>query len=166
MFMDCKTRLIRSPVLGFQIGSSSSWSPSALVYGPGQVPSDSGGGYLSTVFNTAKQRAAALRWSPLDASQLRSPKVERQMSSPAPTDSVIATGGAVSTGPVGKADELSLSSQIEHEQLNLSNTASGSSRVHESLTSENFDKFRSDQEARLKQWLEETENHSRHSEAS
>lgn len=146
------------------MGRSSSWSPAAFAYGTGQAQSDggSGTGYLSTVLNSAKQRAAALRWPPLDASQLRNLKVERQMSTPEPTDSMVATGGAVSTLHVAEADELPLSSQNEDEQLNMSTTSSGSVRTHEPLTSENFEKFRSDQEARLKQWLEETENHSRH----
>lgn len=167
MFVDCKTRLIRNSVLGFQMGRSSSWSPAAFAYGTGQAQSDSGSGtgYLSTVINSAKQKAAALRWPPLDASQLRNPKVERQMSTPEPTDSMVATGGAVSTLHVAEADELPLSSQNEDERLDMSTTSSGSVRTHEPLTSENFEKFRSDQEARLKQWLEETENHSRHPEA-
>lgn len=152
--------LIHNPNSGFQIDRSRSWGPVSFSYSTGSTQPDGGGGsYLSTVLNSAKQRAAALRWPQLDVSQSRNPKGERYMSSPAPPESLVASSAVVSTLPDMEADKLLSLSPINDEQFDSTTTACGSLPTQDlSLTSENFDKFKSDQEAKLKEWLEETEN--------
>lgn len=159
-----KRGLINSPSLGFQIGRSGSWRPLAFTYGTGHSQSDSesgggGGGYLSTVLNSARQKAATIRWPQLDVSQSKNPKGERLVSSPTLPEPVVASSGAVSTMLDMDAVELPLSSQIDDGPLDLSTTdGEGLPSQDPSLRPEDFEKFRSDQEAKLKEWLEETED--------
>ncbi|XP_058090916.1 uncharacterized protein LOC131237241 [Magnolia sinica] len=157
-----KKGLIQNPSLGFQMGRSSSWGAAGFSFNAGRAQQDGGssGGYLSTVLNSAKQRAASLRWSQLDASPLGDPKGERLISFSTPPVSVVAAE-VISTRTDMEADELPLSSHMVDEHFDLPTIIDESSSAHDpSPMLENYEKYRSDQEAKLAEWLEGIENRS------
>ncbi|KAJ6850616.1 uncharacterized protein M6B38_263840 [Iris pallida] len=106
-------------------------TPSAFSFA-GHQDEGSSHGYLSSVLNSAKQKAAGLRW----------PKAELAPSSSIPLP--------LSSDASCEADELSSSSRLADEDVTLSTE----SRDAVSLL-ENFDKFRFDREAKLEEWLHE-----------
>eukprot|EP00262_Sarcandra_glabra_P015082 TRINITY_DN4577_c0_g1_i1.p1 TRINITY_DN4577_c0_g1~~TRINITY_DN4577_c0_g1_i1.p1 ORF type:complete len:279 (+),score=45.10 TRINITY_DN4577_c0_g1_i1:386-1222(+) len=161
--------LIRNPSLGFQMGRSSSWGPAAFNYSSGETQLDEGssGSYFSTVLKSAKQRASGLRWPQTDANRSRNFKDKNFKFSPTTPQSVVAKGSG-SAPPDTEADELPVSSQMMDEQLHdeqmlVVETPQG---PNISLMSENYDKFKSDREAKLEEWLEGLGNRCERMEAS
>ncbi|KAL6006685.1 hypothetical protein ACLOJK_032178 [Asimina triloba] len=147
-------------------GRSSSWGPMAFTFtaGHAQQESSSNSGYLSTVLNSAKQKAAALRWPQVDASPIGNPEGDKFVSSFTPPRWSTASEAipATETG----ADELPLSSRIAEGQLEFPAAVAESSPAHDlPSTSDNYEKFKSDQETKLKEWLEETKGHTGSAEA-
>ncbi|KAG9445733.1 hypothetical protein H6P81_011861 [Aristolochia fimbriata] len=133
-----KKGLISNKGFGFPISRSSSWSPASSDHSTSELShvERSRGSYFSTVLNTAKQRAASFRWVPLDSS--RNLKDDRSVS--------------VSTIPDTEVEELPLSSEIVNEP-----SVTSEIRPSQGLSAvpENYEKFKSEQEARLEQWLED-----------
>ncbi|OVA09406.1 Uncharacterized protein family UPF0402 [Macleaya cordata] len=146
--------LIRNPSSGFETSKSSSWGPVAFGYGAvgTQQDGDGSASYFSSVLKSAKQRAAGIRWPQLDPNQ-SSGIIGQKLRFPNPPLSEVAAASTVSTLPVNEAEELPLSSQIVDEQHD------GCSPTHElSSVSENYEEFKADREAKLKEWLEEHES--------
>ncbi|XP_077245867.1 MEF2BNB-like protein [Tasmannia lanceolata] len=150
-----KKGLIRNASSSFQMGRSSSWRPAGYNYSIGGSEKDerNNSSYLSTVLNSAKQRAAAIRWPQIDSTQFRNPTAERFVSSPTPQVLVISAGTDL------EVDELPVSSSIADEQIDEPTRESRSTLTHDLLSRpENYEKFKSDQEAKLEEWLDAHDN--------
>ncbi|KAK2976685.1 hypothetical protein RJ640_004286 [Escallonia rubra] len=153
-----KKGLISSRRSGSQIGTGSSWGPPTWGRNAVFVEPDAGlrpTNYLTTVFNSAKQRASNLKWSPLDFKESKQAKAEKLTSYPSPSH--VAKAVSVSSAMLDKeADELPVSSQIAGEEEEEEEAASldGSLSGHQLLPlSENFEEFKAEKEAKLEEWL-------------
>ncbi|CAA6656465.1 unnamed protein product [Spirodela intermedia] len=135
--------LLRSSSRGFQVerGNLQAFSSFSEFSGRGQLEvGDGRGGYLSAVFSSVKQKAAMLRWSQIDPMlQSRTPA----SSSATPSSSM------GEEDPVGAAAPSSL--EMEGDGLPLSSQII---TLGDDTVPDNFEKFKSEQEAKLKEWLE------------
>nr|DAD36058.1 TPA_asm: hypothetical protein HUJ06_006698 [Nelumbo nucifera] len=148
------TKLIHNPKLGFQIGVRSSWGPVV------QKDGASSRSYLSSVLESAKQRAVGLRWPQLDSREPTGRECDKTLFSADPLVSVV-TAGSDLTQPDRETEELSLSNQIVDDQVDEATPVSGSSPSQDllvELETEKYDEFKADKEAKLKEWLEEVDN--------
>ncbi|CAA7392044.1 unnamed protein product [Spirodela intermedia] len=140
--------LLRSSSRGFQVerGNLQAFSSFSEFSGRGQLEvGDGRGGYLSAVFSSVKQKAAMLRWSQIDPMlQSRTPA----SSSATPSSSM------GEEDPVGAAAPSSL--EMEGDGLPLSSQII---TLGDDTVPDNFEKFKSEQEAKLKEWLEEVQDH-------
>lgn len=141
-----KRGLIRNPSPGFQMGRASSWGP--VTWGRNTVSSqqegEAKGGYFSTVLKSAKEKATNFKWSQPDLKERRQGKSE-MLQYPS------------SSNLVGmEADELPLSSPVADESQDEVpvDGSLGSRNLLSGL--EDYDEFRADREAKLKEWLEGT----------
>ncbi|KAA8539265.1 hypothetical protein F0562_025957 [Nyssa sinensis] len=153
-----KRGLIHSPSSGFQMGRTSSWGPATwgLTAVSAQQDGERTGGYLSTVLNSAKQRASNFKWPQFDSNELREAKGEKLLSYPNPSVSVAAPTTSILRDT--EAEELPLSGQIADE-LQEEEPIDEDLSSHQLLAlSETFDEFRADREAKLEEWLGETGN--------
>ncbi|KAJ6797312.1 Uncharacterized protein M6B38_216540 [Iris pallida] len=99
----------------------------------GRQEEGSSRGYLSSVLNSAKQRAAGLRW----------PKGEELVPSTAPLP--------LAADASSEAEELPVSSTLADEGVSVVPESDVVSML------EDFDKFRFERESKLEQWLQEEE---------
>lgn len=156
-----KRGLIQNPSWGFQAGRASSSTHYAFNYGisNGQQSGGSSQSYLSAVFNSAKQKAAGFRWSQPG----RVPKgrqSERSVSSSTPLSAV--NIGALSDLADAEGEELPLSSHLSDDQLDEEDTVGESLYgQHMSAMTERYDEFKLEREAKLEEWLQETEDRNR-----
>ncbi|KAG2729782.1 hypothetical protein I3843_01G260700 [Carya illinoinensis] len=161
--------LIHNPVSGFQMGRTISWGPttwgSSAVYS--QEDNERKGSYFSTVFKSAKQKASNFKWPQLDPKESIETKGEKLLPYPTSTLSV-ASASTSSSFPDVEVDELPLSSRIEDEPLQEEEEESDVSLINHNLLSsaENFDDFKADKEAKLKEWLQGADNLDNHRDAN
>ncbi|RWW35910.1 hypothetical protein BHE74_00059106 [Ensete ventricosum] len=112
----------------------------------GRSEGSSRGSYLSAVFNSAKWKAGGLRWSQTN-SMMEDPKSGNQLPSVTPPQAV---GSVTPATTDTDGDELPLSSQLLDDE---------SSYVPDmSTVLEDYDKFKSEREAKFEEWLQEAEN--------
>jgi hypothetical protein len=107
--------------------------------------------YLSSMLNTAKQKASSLRW-PQPEFAAKDDSIKNSASSAAP-ESPSHAGGQVTSSPDIKRDELPLSSQLSDLPFVKRNMPAADS----SETLETFNKFKEEQELKLQEWLRESE---------
>lgn len=141
-----------------RIGSSgpTSWGPSTSF---DRKDRERSGNYFSNVLRSAKLRASSFKWSNLDSQDpVQTQGVEHLIYSNEPL-SVVETSSS-STLAVVESDELPLSSEVSEE---LQDEREGES--HNTLhlpsdnllpVSEDYESFKANREAKLKEWLGET----------
>ncbi|KAF5207065.1 Mef2bnb-like protein [Thalictrum thalictroides] len=144
-----KRGVIHASTSGFQNGIRSSGGPTAfsrnLLFA--QPETESKGSYFSSVFKSAKQKAVSIKWPQLDPEQTISTKTDQQPSNQL-VDEVVRI--PVSTSPDPDAEELPSSTKILDEQLEETLPTDDSFSE-----SENYEEFKANKEAKLKEWLEE-----------
>ncbi|XVE99251.1 hypothetical protein REPUB_Repub03eG0182000 [Reevesia pubescens] len=158
-----KRGLIRSPASSFQMRRTSSWGPMPWGHGSGNVQQD-GSNYFSTVIKSARQKASNFKWPQLDSNEQI--ETEPQKPPPHPAPPLSAASASTSSIPDTEAYELPLSNQMgdvlheEEEEEKKEETEDDVAPSHQNLLfmSENYDDFKADKEAKLKQWLEGTES--------
>ncbi|KAG1360792.1 hypothetical protein COCNU_09G002550 [Cocos nucifera] len=160
-----KRGLIQNPSWGFQAGRTSSSTQDTFNYdiSSGQQSGGSSRGYLSAVFNSAKQKAAGFRWGQPGAVP-KDPQSEQLVpSSTRPPRSAVNIG-ALSRLPEAEGEELPLSSHLSDHQLDEADTVGESLYGHDvSSMMEIYDKFKSEREAKLEEWLQQHEDRHRFS---
>ncbi|XP_057979210.1 uncharacterized protein LOC131165422 [Malania oleifera] len=151
-----KRGLIQNTSSGLLIGRTSSWGPTTWGRNSahGQQDVERTGNYFSSVFKSAKQKASNFRWPQFDTKEPRETKGEKSMLYPNAPLSVVAAGTDPAL-PHIETDELPLSSQIADA---LPEVPVGRNLSSHNLLSEteNYEDFRADKEAKLKEWLDET----------
>lgn len=155
-----KKGLISGPSSSFPVGIATSWSPSTWVRNTVSEEDDKRtAGYLSNVFQSAKQKASNFKWPQLETEETPPAKSEPSSSdkdepSVTLTNDALLAADVSSSSSLGRAnsEDLTLSSQtaneLQQEQVNKSMS-------HDQLLSltENFDEFKADKEAKLEEWL-------------
>ncbi|KAJ0964270.1 hypothetical protein J5N97_029392 [Dioscorea zingiberensis] len=151
-----KKGLIQNPMSGFHTDRSSSNLSADFNYNAGSILDDgkSGQSYISTFFNSAKQKVAGVKWAQTNKGPSESIKCEPHASH---KTTFSATDLDIHPNLVNAdAEELPLSShsvndKLEEPEPNISNSQD------DDIPSmfEPFDKFSSDQEAKLEKWLRE-----------
>ncbi|CAI9773011.1 unnamed protein product [Fraxinus pennsylvanica] len=147
---------------GFRIDRTSSWSPT--TWGRNAVHSnmedERTGGYLSSVFRSAKQRAGNFKWTQVEFKESSLPQGEKLSSCVHPTLGKVVDGSS-SSMPEAEAEYLPLSSEVDEleEESRLDKSSS-----HQELISlsETYREFKADKEAKLEEWLGDTCNKDRH----
>lgn len=143
-------RLLGSSSRGFQAerGRSQAFSSFSEIPGRGQPEvGDGPGGYLSAVFSSVKQRAAMLRRPQIGPT----PETGSPASPPSPRGDDAPAGAADPSYLEPQGEELPLSSQT----IPLGDGAALDRDAAAPILSDHFERFRSEQEARLRQWLDE-----------
>ncbi|KAL6857042.1 hypothetical protein ACP4OV_018424 [Aristida adscensionis] len=142
-----KRGLIQNPSWGFQSGKSSgTWDELGTANG------GSSRNYLSSMFNTAKQKASSLRWPQPDFAP-KDDSSDNSASSTAPESSQAGGRGASTPSDTGR-DELPVSSQLS-DGTNATNRSLPVTDI--SNTVETYNKFKEEQEIKLQEWLRESE---------
>lgn len=158
-----KRGLIHDSRSGLRRERTSSWGPSSwvrpAVYGQHDTEK---GGYLSTVLKSAKQKASNFKWPQLDSREVVQTKDEKLLYYPERPLSVASAASTSSSVPDLETDELPVSSQItgEPQEEELIDTSSPSRSSIPALG--NYDEFKADKEAKLKEWLEDNGNLNNH----
>ncbi|KAK4750244.1 hypothetical protein SAY87_027693 [Trapa incisa] len=152
-----KKGLISSPISSFQMGRSNSLGPNRWSWGsPVHNPEDGEGkgGYLSSVFKSARQKAGSFKWTQLDVIDPVQLKDEKALSY---NNEMLS-----SSGSRGESDDLPLSSQVTDEL----HEAEGGEAIEEPAegnsvppVSEEYESFRANREAKLEEWLEGNGKH-------
>ncbi|RLM61022.1 uncharacterized protein C2845_PM14G02790 [Panicum miliaceum] len=141
-----KRGLIQNPSWGFQSGKSSgTWDELGATNG------SSSRNYLSSMFNTAKQKASSLRWPQPDFST-KDDSSENSASSAAPGSSQAAGQGA--STPDTERDDLPISSRLS-DGTTATNKSLPAADISETV--ETYNKFKEEQELKLQKWLRESE---------
>ncbi|CAL9757250.1 unnamed protein product [Musa acuminata subsp. burmannicoides] len=136
-----KRGVIRNPSWGGQEDTSGR----SIMTAPREGSSRSS--YLSAVFKSTKWKAGGLRWSQTN-SMMEDPKSGNPLSSVTPPQAV---GSVTPATTDTDGDELPLSSQrLDDESLYVPDT---------STVLDDYDKFKSEREAKFEEWLQEAENH-------
>lgn len=155
-------------VSGFQMGrtnscGSTTWSRSAVY---AQEDNERRGSYFSSVFKSAKQKASHFKWPQLDHKE--SIQTEGEMLLPYPTSTLSVTSATTRSSLLDvEVDSLPLSSQVEDEPLKEEEETNVCVTSHNLLSVPgNFDDFKADKEAKLKEWLEGTDNLNQYRDAS
>ncbi|XP_072966377.1 uncharacterized protein [Typha angustifolia] len=150
-----KRGLLLNPRWGFQVGRSRSGlgDDSSYTIRNDQQDGGSSRGYLSAVLNSAKQKAATFRWSQTDIP--KSPSSEPPTSSAdlqplAPVVSMISTS-------LTEGDVVPVSTRLLDDQSQESATVAETLHIPDmSSMFVDYDKFKSEQEHKLREWLQET----------
>ncbi|KAM3190914.1 hypothetical protein ACQJBY_068717 [Aegilops geniculata] len=143
-----KKGLIQNPIWGFQSDKSSeAWNDLDATNG------GSSKNYLSSMLNTAKQKASSLRWPQTDFA-MNDGVSEKSVSSTA-QESSQAGGHGASTPSDAERDEVSISSRLL-ENKNAGTMNQGLSASDISHTAESYNKFKEEQELKLQEWLRES----------
>jgi len=141
-----KRGLIQNPSWGFQSGKGSgTWDELGATNG------SSSRNYLSSMFNTAKQKASSLRWPQPDFTT-KDDSSENSASSAAPESSQAAGQGA--STPDTERDDLPISSRLS-DGTATTNKSLPATDISE--TAETYNKFKEEQELKLEKWLRESE---------
>lgn len=140
------SRLIQNPIWGFQSDKSSeAWNDLDATNG------GSSKNYLSSMLNTAKQKASSLRWPQTDFA-MNDGISEKSVSSTA-QESSQAKGYGASTPSDAERDETSISSRLLENKNSANQGLSASDISH---TAESYNKFKEEQELKLQEWLGES----------
>ncbi|CAM0911269.1 unnamed protein product [Alopecurus aequalis] len=111
------------------------------------------GNYLSSMFNTAKQKASILRWPQTDLAT-NDDVSEKSVSSTTPESSQ-GGGHGVSTPSDAEKDDTLISSRLmENNNAATANQSVSASDI--SYTAESYKKFKEEQELKLQEWLRES----------
>lgn len=152
-----KKGLINNPSSRFQMGRTSSWV--STTWGReadlSQQDGERTSNYFTTVFKSAKERAGSLKWPQFDSTELKRSTSENLPIYHNPT-LPFTVAHISSTMPSMEVEEFP-PSQIANELQEDESQIDGS-LVNDQLSSlsENFEAFRSDQEAKLEEWLKGT----------
>jgi len=141
-----KRGLIQNPSWGFESRKSSgTWDELGSTNGSSRR------NYLSSMFNTAKQKASSFRWPQPDFTT-KDDISENSASSAAPESSQ--AGGQGASTPDTEKDDLPISSRLSDGTTgtNRSLPATGVSE-----TVEAYNKFKEEQELKLQEWLRDSE---------
>jgi hypothetical protein len=141
-------RLIQNPIWGFQSDKSSEACDDL-----GATNGGSSKNYLSSMFNTAKQKASILRWPQTDLAS-NDDVSDKSVSSTAPESSQAGRHGA-STPSDGERDDTLISSRLS-ENNNAATMDQRVSAADISYTAESYKKFKEEQELKLQEWLRES----------
>ena len=149
--------LFRNPTSGFQIGRTSSWGPSTWGHNGVQHETKRNSNYFSSVFKTAKERASNFKWPQLDLKEESTAAPdEKPLPHPIPSQLVASTSTSSSV-PDLESDELPLSSnvadELQQEDEQVETNLPSPTVLSQSV---NFDEFKADKEAKLEEWLKET----------
>uniref|UniRef100_A0A1D1YHW2 Protein MEF2BNB n=1 Tax=Anthurium amnicola TaxID=1678845 RepID=A0A1D1YHW2_9ARAE len=151
--------LHRSSSRGFQTGKSSLRASTSSNDFPAHTHHEgvNSRSYLSVVFNSVKKKATGLRLSQIDSM----PESTR----PAVSLSLAGSVDTSATALDAEVNELPLSSQNINVQVDEGDNPTGNTPTPDFLsTFDNFEKFKSAQEAKLEEWLEEVQEDSRSAE--
>ncbi|TVU42760.1 hypothetical protein EJB05_09181 [Eragrostis curvula] len=141
-----KRGLIQNPSWGFQSGKSSgTWDDLGTANG------GSSRNYLSSMFNTAKQKASSLRWPQPDVT-MKDDISENAASSAVPESSQ--AGGQGASWPDTERDELPVSSRLS-DGTAATNQSMPATDISETV--ETYNKFKEEQELKLQEWLRQAE---------
>jgi hypothetical protein len=141
-------RLIQNPIWGFQ-----SDKISEAFDDLGATNGGSSRNYLSSMFNTAKQKASILRWPQTDLAT-NDDISDKSVSSTAPESSQ-AGGHGASTPSDAERDDTLISRRLSEN--NNATTADQSVFASDiSYTAESYKKFKEEQELKLQEWLRES----------
>ncbi|KAH7692718.1 Polyketide synthesis cyclase protein [Dioscorea alata] len=158
-----KRGLIQNPLSGFYTDrSSSNWATDSDAHaGSNQDDSKSGRNYISTFFNSAKQKVAGVKWSPPNnKGPFESVKFEPHADSNTSNKiTTSATDCGTNQNLVNvDVEELPLSSNFVNDKHEEQESCSRYLRDDDGAPAalDTFDKFKSDQEAKLEKWLQET----------
>ncbi|XP_008810366.2 uncharacterized protein LOC103721802 [Phoenix dactylifera] len=154
-----KRGLIQNPIWGFQAGraSSSTRYPFNSNISSGRQSGGSSRNYLSAVFSSAKQKAVGFRWGQ-PGTVPKGPQSEQPVSSSIPPLSAVNIG-ALSSLPDVEGEELPLSSHLSDDLLDEADAVGESLYSHDmSSMKEIYDKFKSEREVKLEEWLQEPED--------
>nr|BAJ95576.1 predicted protein [Hordeum vulgare subsp. vulgare] len=144
-----KRGLIQNPIWGFQSDKSSEpWNDLDTTNG------GSSKNYLSSMLNTAKQKASSLRWPQTDFA-MNDGVSEKSVSSTA-QESSPAGGHGASTPSDAERDEVVSISNSLLENKNAATMNQGLSPSDISHTAESYNKFKEEQELKLQEWLRES----------
>ncbi|MQL92393.1 hypothetical protein Taro_025021, partial [Colocasia esculenta] len=145
---------LRRSSWSFQRGSSSSQASTSFgdLAFYSHEEEGSSRGYLSTVFNSVKQKATTLRWPQIDPLPERS--AVSSASSPLLAPSTVTAAMDLDI----EVDGLPLSSQTIDVQLDEGGTTTEDASSHDLVsTIDNYEKFKSEREVKLEEWLEDFE---------
>ncbi|XP_072975740.1 uncharacterized protein [Typha angustifolia] len=151
-----------NPSWGFQVGRSSSSTQDAFNSSTGNSRQGGGSsrGYLSSVLNSTKQRAAGVRWSRPDEVP-KGDKSKHLMPCIPPQTSVMGSC-TISTPTDAEGDELPLSSHLLDGHLEESATVAEIFYSPDVLSMiGNYDKFKSEQELKLQDWFQDSQDHTK-----
>ncbi|XP_022993444.1 uncharacterized protein LOC111489457 isoform X1 [Cucurbita maxima] len=126
---------------------SATWGRSAIV----APRDDDSGGYISTVFKSAREKASNFKWPQLDIKEDLA-HVEVDELPPQPNEPPVASASSVSSQPDINTEELPLSRQV-NDELQRDDQVDVSMNTDLLSVSDNFDDFRADKEAKLEEWL-------------
>ncbi|KAJ1267288.1 hypothetical protein BS78_07G044900 [Paspalum vaginatum] len=141
-----KRGLILNPSWGFQSGKNSgAWNELGASNG------SSSRNYLSSMFNTAKQKASSLRWPQPDFTT-KDDSSENSASSAALESSL--AGGQCASTPDTDKDEFPISSRLS-DGTTATNHSLPATDISE--TAGTYNKFKEEQELKLQEWLRESE---------
>ncbi|XP_031493892.1 uncharacterized protein LOC116259984 [Nymphaea colorata] len=123
---------------------------------PSQMTESKGSNKLSVMLNSAKQKASVLRWLQRDASGPHSLNNKYSGSSSATPPFIdIRSDDPHLSGQISHQSEM-----VEHYEPPTTGDPSVESHINEpSELMESYEKFKSDREAKLEEWLKETDNH-------
>ena len=127
---------------------SATWGRSVAI-APGD---DDGGGYISTVFKSARETASNFKWPQLDIVEDLA-RVEVHKAQPEPSQPSVLSASSSSSQPDMDSDELPLSCQV-NDVLQCDDRVDVGLDTDVLSVSDRFDDFRADKEAKLKDWLE------------
>ncbi|CAO2186969.1 unnamed protein product [Urochloa humidicola] len=142
-----KRGLIQNPSWGFHSGKS----PGTLDE-LGATNGSSSRNYLSSMFNTAKQKASSLRWAQPDFTT-KDECSGNSASSAAPESSH--AGGQGASTPDTERDDLPVSNRLS-DGTTATNKTLPATDISETV--ETYNKFKEEQELKLQEWLKEAEN--------
>ncbi|XP_038884989.1 uncharacterized protein LOC120075565 isoform X2 [Benincasa hispida] len=129
---------------------SATWGRRAIV-----APlDDDSGGYISTVFKSAREKASNFKWPQLEIREDLA-QVEVDKLQPQPIQPPVAPATSSSSQPDMDTEELPLSSQVNDESQR-EDQVEDNLNTDLLLVSDNFDDFRADKEAKLEEWLGES----------
>ncbi|KAI9156269.1 hypothetical protein LWI28_003301 [Acer negundo] len=129
-----KRGLIHRQTSGFQMGKTSPWG--SVSWGRSSVlaPQDDekNSNYFSTVFKSAREKANTFKWPQLESK-----------------DTIVVQG-----------EKQVVDEPLEEEEEGKEEPTADASSSHRNLFSstENFDDFKADKEAKLEEWLKKTDN--------
>ncbi|CAO2164397.1 unnamed protein product [Urochloa humidicola] len=142
-----KRGLIQNPSWGFHSGKSS-----GTLDELGATNGSSSRNYLSSMFNTAKQKASNLRWAQPDFTT--KDDCSGNSASSAAQESSQAGGQGAST-PDTERDDLPVSNRLSDGTTTTNKTLPATDT---SETVETYNKFKEEQELKLQEWLKEAEH--------